>query len=100
MSARIPQHSYRDPMSRREMTPRLLEVLQALCRGRTAAEAAHELGITERTIHDHRKAIMVILGARTITQLGVIAVLRGYVSGEATKPAAIAPNASLPEHGE
>lgn len=39
------------------LTPRELEVLQALAGGATAAAIGHTLGISERTVHRHLSAV-------------------------------------------
>lgn len=53
-----------EPLSRRER-----EVLALIVRGASNKEAGRELGISPRTIEDHRAHIMAKLGARNATDL-------------------------------
>lgn len=62
----------REPLSRRER-----DVLALLVKGASNKEAGRELGISPRTIEDHRARIMVKLGARNAADL-----IRIVLSGE------------------
>ena len=53
-----------EPLSRRER-----DVLALLVRGASNKEAGRELGISPRTIEDHRARIMAKLGARNAADL-------------------------------
>jgi DNA-binding NarL/FixJ family response regulator len=61
------------------LTPRELEVLTLLARGRKNAEIASELFISERTVKFHVSSILTKLGAETRTQAVRIAARRGLV---------------------
>jgi two-component system nitrate/nitrite response regulator NarL len=50
------------------LTPRQLQVLQALSRGLPNKLIAHELGLSEHTIKDHIAAVFAALGARNRTE--------------------------------
>jgi FixJ family two-component response regulator len=54
----------REPLTRRER-----EVLELIAAGLSNKEAGRELGISPRTIEDHRANIMKKLGARNATEL-------------------------------
>ena len=61
------------------LTPRELEVLTLLARGRKNAEIASELFISERTVKFHVSSILAKLGAETRTEAARIAARRGLV---------------------
>lgn len=52
-----------------QLTPRELEVLLRVAKGRTAREIASEFGISHRTIETHRERVMTKLRIRTIAGL-------------------------------
>jgi FixJ family two-component response regulator len=51
------------------LTPREREVFDLIVQGKMNKQAAHALGITERTIKAHRERVMSKLGSRTIADL-------------------------------
>ena len=51
-----------------QLTPRQLQVLQALSRGLPNKLIAHELGLSEHTIKDHVAAVFAVLGVRNRTE--------------------------------
>jgi DNA-binding NarL/FixJ family response regulator len=55
------------------LTPRELEVLGALCAGKTNKEIARDLGLREPTIKLHVKTLYRRLGATNRTQAAMIA---------------------------
>lgn len=61
------------------LTPRELEVLQALCDGKTNKEIARDLGLREPTIKLHVKTLYRRLGASNRTQAAMIARSAGLV---------------------
>jgi len=51
-----------------QLTPRQLQVLQALSRGLPNKLIAHELDLSEHTIKDHVAAVFAVLGVRNRTE--------------------------------
>jgi DNA-binding CsgD family transcriptional regulator len=51
-----------------QLTLREREVLELLASGRRYKEAAHELGISKRTVEEHLQRAQRKLGAETLTQ--------------------------------
>jgi len=66
-------------VSSESLTPRQTEVLLSLAHGRSNAEIAETLFISEGTVKAHIKAILAKLGARDRTQAVMIAIRRGIV---------------------
>ena len=64
---------------RPELTPRELEVLHLLVRGRSNKEIATSLGVSEPTVKSHLKALFLKLGVRDRTQAAVSALQHGIV---------------------
>jgi DNA-binding NarL/FixJ family response regulator len=62
-----------------ELTPRELEVLQLIARGRSNAELAHELVISETTAKTHVARILAKLRLRDRVQVVVFAYEHGLV---------------------
>jgi DNA-binding CsgD family transcriptional regulator len=54
------------------LTPRQREVLAGLLLGHTPARIARNLGVTEHTVNDHRKAIYQRLGVRSRSELAAL----------------------------
>lgn len=52
-----------------KLTPKELEVLPLIVDGQSSKEAARQLGISPRTLEQHRKAIMVKTGCNTFAEL-------------------------------
>ena len=63
----------------KRLTPRELEVLQLICRGRSNREIAAELGLSVNTIAVHRANIMNALGIHKTAELVVYAIQHGLV---------------------
>ncbi len=55
------------------LTPREIEVMNQVIRGRLNKQIAFDLGTTERTIKAHRHQVMNKMGARTVQDLVVLA---------------------------
>jgi DNA-binding NarL/FixJ family response regulator len=64
---------------RAHLTPRELEVLAELARGRANKAIAFELGVSERTVKTHVSNILGKLGLTDRTQAAVYAVEHGLV---------------------
>ena len=62
------------------LTPREREVFDFVVRGKMNKQAAHELGITERTIKAHRQRIFEKLGTKTVADLVSFAERLGVVA--------------------
>jgi DNA-binding NarL/FixJ family response regulator len=61
------------------LTPRQREVLQLAAEGKTNAEIAERLNISQRTVENHRASLMQRLGLRNQTQLIRHAMSRGLI---------------------
>ncbi len=61
------------------LTPRQREVLQLAAEGKTNAEIAGRLNISQRTVENHRTALMQRLGLRNQTELIRYAMRRGLI---------------------
>jgi DNA-binding NarL/FixJ family response regulator len=70
-----------------ELTPRELEVLAELARGRANKAIAFELGVSERTVKTHVSNILGKLGFTDRTQAAVYAVEHGLVGPKGPPPA-------------
>lgn len=62
-----------------ELTPRQVEIVKLMVRGRSAAEVASELGLSPKTVAVHRTRIMERLGLRDVASLTLYAVRKGLV---------------------
>lgn len=62
------------------LTARECDVLERIASGSSNKEAAHELGISPRTVEVHRARIMVKLGARNAADLVRIVLSDGYAT--------------------
>jgi FixJ family two-component response regulator len=59
------------------LTVREREVLALITDGRLNKETAHELGISPRTVENHRQRLMEKVGVKTMAQLVRLAILAG-----------------------
>ena len=64
------------------LTPREREVLQLVAEGKTTKVIAFKLGLSEKTVEQHRRQIMNKLGLRSVAQLTKYAVREGLTSLE------------------
>jgi DNA-binding NarL/FixJ family response regulator len=62
------------------ITPREIEIVQLLAKGKTNKEIAAALGITVRTVETHRAKIMLKLGLHSLTELVHYAIRNKIVS--------------------
>lgn len=68
-----------EPSAEQELTPRQVEIVKLMVRGRSAVEVASELGLSPKTIAVHRTRIMERLGLRDMASLTLYAVRKGLV---------------------
>ena len=61
------------------MTPRQREILQLLAEGKSAKEIASVLGISPRTVEDHKYRLMESLGIENSAELVHFAIKHGLV---------------------
>src|SRR6202049_2351173 len=74
------EHSKTGPIDPHEtLTPRQREVLQLAAEGKTNAEIAARLNISQRTVENHRAALMQRLGLKNQTDLIRYAIRRGLI---------------------
>jgi DNA-binding NarL/FixJ family response regulator len=66
-------------MRRRPLTPRHLEILALVARGNTNRQVGEELGISERTVRNHMRAIQHRLSTSDRTHAVVVAIGRGWI---------------------
>jgi DNA-binding NarL/FixJ family response regulator len=67
--------------SRRELTPRQLEVLRLILEGRRMKEIAAALDLSTRTVETHKSDIMEALGVRSTAELVRYAIEHRLVVG-------------------
>jgi DNA-binding NarL/FixJ family response regulator len=67
------------PVIKEKISPRHMEIIRLACNGFTALEAGRELGISKRTVENHKNDIYLILGVgneyemiRTVLQIGLV----------------------------
>lgn len=61
-------------------TPRELDILKAIARGRNTHEISEELFISENTVEWHRKNLMLKFGARNAADLVIKALSKGFLT--------------------
>ena len=66
--------------SQRRMTARQLEILVNVARGRTNRQIGVALGISDRTVSNHMRAIMRKLESADRTRAVVVAIERGWIA--------------------
>jgi len=67
--------SFADPLLS-ELTPRQRDILDRVVAGGRNKTIAHELGLSQRTVENHRAAVMRTLHARCLADLMRIALVR------------------------
>jgi FixJ family two-component response regulator len=78
------------------LTPRELEVMTLVVRGRLNKEVAEELGTVEKTIKVHRARVMEKMKVASLAELVVVAEKLGILPGQMTPPVFPVPNAESP----
>lgn len=68
-------------MSLQQLTAAELKVFDFVTEGRRNKQIAHALGISERTVKAHRRAVMDKLGVTSVAQLVVVAMRAGRIGG-------------------
>lgn len=68
-----------EPSADQELTPRQVEIVKLMVRGRSAADVARDLGLSPKTVAVHRTRIMERLGLRDMASLTLYAVRKGLV---------------------
>jgi DNA-binding CsgD family transcriptional regulator len=64
------------------LTPRELDVLRWIARGKTAGETATILGIGKRTVDEHAASAVGKLGAANRTHAVVLAIQQGIITSD------------------
>ncbi len=59
------------------LTPRQRQILAVITDGQMNKQAAHDLGISHRTVENHRLALMEKTGARNFAELVRLSILAG-----------------------
>jgi two-component system, NarL family, response regulator NreC len=70
-----------DTAPRQALTPRQREVLRLLADGRRMKEIAAELGVSVRTVENHKYELMRAIGAKTNAELVKFAIRQGLARG-------------------
>ena len=70
-----------DTTPRQALTPRQREVLRLLADGRRMKEIAAELGVSVRTVENHKYELMRVLGVETNADLVKLAIRQGLARG-------------------
>jgi len=78
------------------LTPRELEVMALVVRGRLNKQVADELGTVEKTIKVHRARVMEKMKVTSLAELVVVAEKLGVLPGQMMPPVSPVPNATLP----
>jgi len=61
------------------LSPREMEILQFIARGKSNKEIAHELGISRQTVKNHMTSILRKLAVNDRTQAAIYALRRGWI---------------------
>jgi len=61
------------------LSPREMEILQFIARGKSNKEVAHELGISRQTVKNHMTSILRKLAVNDRTQAAIYALRRGWI---------------------
>ena len=59
------------------LTPREREVLHLITNGNLNKQVAHELGVSPRTVENHRLRLMEKIGCKTVSQLVRLTIIAG-----------------------
>lgn len=83
LAAELVRTAKQDPKAQRDpvaaMTPRQREVLQLVAEGRSAKEIAGSLGLSARTVEDHKYRLMETLGLENSAELVHFAIKHGLI---------------------
>lgn len=77
---RQPAATAQGPGQESPLTPRQLEILALIAKGRATKQIAHDLGLSVKTVETHRSMIMDRLGIREVAGLVLYAVRNGLVT--------------------
>lgn len=64
----------RAPVAKPQLTPREIQVLKLVARGRSSSQIARKLKVDRRTVETHRRNIMSKLGAKNTADMIIIAI--------------------------
>lgn len=73
-------HTCHQPQDRNALSAREIDVLRLLATGHINKEIADRLSISVNTVLSHRKNITAKLGIKSVSALGVYALMHGYVT--------------------
>jgi len=73
------QDSLRGPTPARKLSPRERQILQLVARGWSSKQIAHELGLVEKTVSNHRMHIRNKLGLRDVASFTRYAIEHGLI---------------------
>jgi DNA-binding NarL/FixJ family response regulator len=79
VAAQLSNWMREEPQSKSLLTPREVEVLNAVVAGKTNQEIGLALGISEKTVEKHLEGIFSKLGVASRVEAAVLAVREGYV---------------------
>ena len=64
---------------KKQLTEKQIEIVKLICTEHTTREISEKLGLSERTVEDHRRNIQKITGARNVVGIVLYAIKTGIV---------------------